>query len=139
MTATDALGHRATDDRRAGAHAGRLRAPHARARSRTGRCGGAWSSAAGCGPARGGPLRGREILVQQRLNVDGTRFRTVRTVADQHAAARFRVRLPAGGSRVVRVTSPGTGGLQARLRTLRLHVPWSSSLTVRPRRRAAAA
>jgi hypothetical protein len=34
---------------------------------------------------------------------------------------------------VVRVTSPGTGGLQARLRTLALHVPWSSSLTVRPR------
>ena len=34
----------------------------------------------------------------------------------------------------MRVTSPGTRGLQARLRTLRLHVPWSSSLTVRPRR-----
>jgi hypothetical protein len=34
---------------------------------------------------------------------------------------------------VIRVTSPGTGGLQARLRTLALHVPWSSSLTVRPR------
>jgi len=80
----------------------------------------------------GGPLRGRDVLVQQRLNVDGTRFRTVRTVRT-NVRGRFRLALPAGGSRVVRVTSPGTGGLQARLRTLRLHVPWSSSLTVRPR------
>ena len=80
----------------------------------------------------GRALRGRDILVQQRLNVDGTRFRTVRTVRT-NGRGRFRVVLPAGGSRVVRVTSPGTGGLQARLRTLRLHVPWASSLTVRPR------
>ena len=35
---------------------------------------------------------------------------------------------------MLRVTSPGTGGLQAGLRTLRVHVPWRSSLTVRPRR-----
>ena len=81
----------------------------------------------------GGALTGRRILAQQRLHVDGATYRTIGTVSTGARGA-FSVRIPAGGSRVLRVTSPGTGGLQARLRTLRLHVPWSSSLTVRPRR-----
>jgi hypothetical protein len=130
VTATDAVGHRAAaEGAPAWLRAGfgrRLRASvNTTLRGRVS-VGGRLRTGAGR------PLRGREILVRQRLHVDGARFRTVRTLRTSARGA-FRLRLPAGGSRVVRVTSPGSGGLQARLRTLALHVPWSSSLTVRPR------
>ena len=130
VTATDALGHRATVEgapvRLRTGFGRRMRASVntrlrgrvlVRGRLRTG---------------AGQPLRGKEILVQQRLHVDGARLRPVRTLRTS-TRGEFRLRMPPGGSRVVRITSPGTRGLQARLRTLRLHVPWSSSLTVRPR------
>jgi hypothetical protein len=80
----------------------------------------------------GGPLPGREITVLQTLRADGAAPELAgRAVTGP--AGRFRVRVPAGAGRVLRVLSPGTGGLQAAARTLRLRVPWSSSLTIRPR------
>jgi hypothetical protein len=131
VTATDAVGHRAVA---IGAPV-RLRAGFGR-RMRSSATTGLRRRVLVRGRLRaaaGGALSGRRILVQQRLHVDGASYRTATTVSTGARGA-FRVRLPPGGSRVLRVTSPGTGGLQARLRTLRLHVPWSSSLTVRPRR-----
>jgi hypothetical protein len=44
------------------------------------------------------------------------------------------VRVAAGASRLLRVHSPGTGGLQAARRTLRFRVPWSSTLRIAPER-----
>jgi hypothetical protein len=130
VTATDAVGHRATV---IGAPV-RLRAGFGR-RMRSSVSTALRGRVLVRGRLRagaGGPLRGREILVQQRQHVDRARYRTVRTMRTT-ARGEFHLRMPSGGSRVLRITSPGTRGLQARLRTLRLHVPWSSSLTIRPR------
>jgi hypothetical protein len=80
----------------------------------------------------GRPLAGREITVMQTLRADGA----VPEVAGRAVTGRrgrFRIRVPAGASRVLRVLSPGTGGLQAARRTLRLRVPWSSTLRIAPR------
>jgi hypothetical protein len=130
VTAIDAVGQRATIT---GAPV-RLRAGFGRrlrSATRAGRSG----SVLVQGRLRAGdgaPLPGRAIAVQQRPRVDGAALRPVGTVTTGRRGT-FRIRVPAGASRVVRVTSPGTGGLQAALRKLRLRVPWSSSLTIRPR------
>ena len=83
---------------------------------------------------RGGPLRGRgRSSSSSACNVDG-RGPERQDGADQRRAADSACVLPAGREPGrARHVARGTGGLQARLRTLRLHVPWSSSLTVRPR------
>jgi hypothetical protein len=81
---------------------------------------------------RGRPLPGREITVTQTPRRDGAAPEPAGS-AMSGASGRFRLRLPAGASRVLRVDSPGTGGLQAARRTLRLRVPWSSSLSIVPR------
>jgi hypothetical protein len=80
----------------------------------------------------GRPLAGREISVFSRLRMDGAGA-ALAGRAVTGARGRFRVRLPAGGSRSLRVVSPGVGGLQAGLRTLRYRVPWRSTLRIRPR------
>ena len=129
-TATDAARAPRHAHRRAGAHARRLRRAawalgqhvarrrvvvHGRLRAAApGRCEARRSGRPAAARGRRGAGRGR---------------RPVRTAP----RGRFRVALRPGAAASLRVTSPGTGGLQARLRTLRLHVPWSSSLTVRPR------
>jgi hypothetical protein len=81
---------------------------------------------------RGGPLAGRQITVLTRLRVNGAREEVAAQAATGPAGG-FRVRLPPGASRAVRVVSPGNGGLQAGLRRLRYRVPWSSTLRIRPR------
>jgi hypothetical protein len=63
--------------------------------------------------------------------VDGAAFRLVGTVRTGRRGE-FRIHLLAGTSRVLRITSPGTGGLQAALRRLHVSVPWRSSLHARP-------
>jgi hypothetical protein len=80
----------------------------------------------------GRPLAGQPITVLARLRVDGAREEVAAT-ATTGPRGRFRVRLPAGASRAVRVVSAGNGGLQAGLQRLRYRVPWSSTLRVRPR------
>jgi hypothetical protein len=77
-------------------------------------------------------LGGRRITVRQRLRVDGA-AQAVAATAVTRRDGRFRVRLPAGGSRVLRVVSPGTGGLQAGISRLRYVVPWASTLRIAPR------
>ena len=49
------------------------------------------------------------------------------------ADGRFRASVAPGPSRSLRVTSPGTGGLQAALRKLFLRVRWRSTLRLAPR------
>jgi hypothetical protein len=83
----------------------------------------------------GRALPGQTITVTQRLRQDGARP-TVAATAQTGPGGRFQVRLPAGGSRVLRVTSPGSGGLQAGLRRLGYRVPWRSTLRIAPRRLA---
>jgi hypothetical protein len=129
-SATDAVGHRAEA---VGAPV-RLRAgfgPRLRSSARTGLKRGKVVRGRLTGRGRG-PLAGREITVESRLRMDGgvpvLAFKGV-TAAD----GRFRIRLPAGASRVLRVISPGTGGLQGARRRLNLRVPWSSTLRIRPR------
>jgi hypothetical protein len=80
----------------------------------------------------GRPLAGQPIAVLARLRVDGAREEVAAT-ATKGRRGRFRVRLPAGASRAVRVVSAGNGGFQAGLQRLRYRVPWSSSLHIRPR------
>jgi hypothetical protein len=79
---------------------------------------------------RGRALAGQPIAVLTRLRVDGA-AEEVAATASTGPGGRFRVRLPAGASRAVRVVSAGNGGLQAGLRRLRYRVPWSSTLRVR--------
>jgi hypothetical protein len=79
---------------------------------------------------RGGPLAGQPVTVLTRLRVDGA-AEEVAATATTGRRGRFRVRLPAGASRAVRVVSAGNGGLQAGLRRLRYRVPWSSTLRAR--------
>ena len=81
----------------------------------------------------GRPLPGRQIAVTQTLRVDGA-VPEVAGTAVTGRRGKFRVRVPAGASRVLRVRSPGTGGLQAAQRTLRFRVPWSSTLRIAPGR-----
>jgi hypothetical protein len=132
-TAADGIGHSATitgtpvrlragfgPRLRASVRGGLRRGPLVRGRLR------AWG---------GRGLAGRTITITQRLRQDGA-GPTVAATAQTGARGRFRVRLPAGGSRALRVTSPGTGGLQAGLRTLGYRVPWSSTLRIEPRRLA---
>jgi hypothetical protein len=80
----------------------------------------------------GRPLAGRAITVIQKVRADGT-TPVVAGRAVTGPRGRFRVRVPAGVSRVLSVLSPGTGGLQAARRKLNLRVPWSSSLRITPR------
>jgi hypothetical protein len=128
-SAVDAVGHRAElvgapvrlragfgRGLRASARGGLARGPVVRGRLR------AWG---------GRPLGGQEITITQRLRVDRAP-RTLAARATTRADGRFRVRLPAGASRALRVTSPGAGGLQAGLRALRYKVPWRSTLRIDP-------
>ena len=80
----------------------------------------------------GKPLRGREITVIQQVRADGT-TPVVAGRAVTGRRGRFRIRVPAGPSRVLSVLSRGTGGLQAARRKLNLRVPWSSTLRITPR------
>lgn len=102
---------------RAGVNGGLRRGPLVRGRLR------AW---------RGLPLSGRAISVFTRVRSDGAREELAGR-AETGRDGRFRIRLPAGASRAVRVVSPGVGGLQAGLRRLRYRVPWISTLRIRPR------
>jgi hypothetical protein len=81
----------------------------------------------------GRALAGRQITVTQTLRADGAAPEVAGTAVTGRRG-RFRVRVPAGASRVLRVRSPGTGGLQAAQRTLRFRVPWSSTLRIAPER-----
>ena len=81
----------------------------------------------------GRALPGRQITVTQTLRADGAAPEVAGTAVTGRRG-RFRVRVPAGASRVLRVRSPGTGGLQAAQRTLRFRVPWSSTLRIAPER-----
>jgi hypothetical protein len=81
----------------------------------------------------GRPLPGRRITVTQTLRADGAAPEVAGT-AITGRGGRFRVRVPAGASRLLRVRSPGTGGLQAAQRTLWFRVPWSSTLRIAPER-----
>jgi hypothetical protein len=129
-SATDAVGHRAVV---AGAPV-RLRAGFGRRLRSSVRAGlGRGKVVRGRLTKPGGrPLAGREITVMQTLRVDGAAPELAgRAVTGPRGG--FRLRAPAGASRLLHVLSPGTGGLQAARRTLHLRVPWSSSLTIRPR------
>lgn len=131
VTATDAVGHRSTIT---GATV-RMRAGFGR-RGRASQRIGLHSRPVVRGFLRSGagkPLPGREITVRQRVRIDRASSQLV-GAARTGRRGQFSLRLPAGASRVVRVSSPGTGGLQAALRTLRLRVPWRSSLVARPKR-----
>jgi hypothetical protein len=78
------------------------------------------------------PLGGQQVSVFTRVRADGQR----EALAGQAVTGPnggFRLRLPAGASRAVRVVTPGDRGLQAGLRRLRYRVPWSSTLRIRPR------
>jgi hypothetical protein len=81
----------------------------------------------------GRPLPGRSITVMQTVRADGARPAVAGT-AITGRGGRFRVPVPAGPSRVLRVRSPGTGGLIAAQRTLHFRVPWSSTLRIDPPR-----
>lgn len=81
----------------------------------------------------GRALPGRQITVVQKLRTDGAASDVAGTAVTGRNG-RFRLRVAAGASRVLRVHSPGTGGLQAARRTLRFRVPWSSTLRIAPER-----
>jgi hypothetical protein len=133
-SATDAVGHRAT---LVGAPV-RLRAGFGR-RLRDSVNRGLERGAVVRGRLRafgGRPLPGRQITVMQTVRADGAKPAVMGT-ATTGRRGRFRVRVPAGASRTLRVRSPGTGGLQAAQRTLRFRVPWSSTLRIAPARIAA--
>ena len=83
----------------------------------------------------GRPLAGQPITVVQTVSMDGAQPQVV-AVAQTGADGRFRATVPPGPSRSLRVTSPGTGGLQAGLRKLFLRVRWRSTLRLSPRVRA---
>ena len=70
------------------------------------------------------------MTVLTRLRVDGA-AEEVAATATTGPGGRFRMVLPAGASRAVRVVSAGNGGLQAGLQRLRYRVPWSSTLHLR--------
>ena len=130
-SATDAVGHRAT----ATGSPVRLRAGFGRGRRRSVRRGlDRGAVVRGRLRARGGrPLPGRAITVMQTVRADGARP-AVAGRAVTGPGGRFGVRVPAGPSRVLRVRSPGTGGLIAAQRTLHFRVPWSSTLRIDPPR-----
>jgi hypothetical protein len=80
----------------------------------------------------GSPLANQTITISQRVRVDGAPLPVVARATTGGRGA-FHVRIPAGPSRVLQVDSPGSNGLLSARRTLRLRVPWSSSLHIRPR------
>jgi hypothetical protein len=130
-SATDAVGHRAT----ATGSPVRLRAGFGR-RIRASVRRGLQRGAVVRGRLRafgGRPLPGRSITVMQTVRADGARP-AVAGRAITGPGGRFRVRVPAGPSRVLRVRSPGTGGLIGAQRTLHFRVPWSSTLRIDPPR-----
>jgi hypothetical protein len=130
-SATDAVGHRAT----ATGSPVRLRAGFGR-RVRASVRRGLQRGAVVRGRLRafgGRPLPGRRITVIQTVRADGARPAVAGT-AITGRSGRFRVRVPAGASRLLRVRSPGIGGLIAAQRTLHVRVPWSSTLRIDPPR-----
>ena len=80
----------------------------------------------------GRPLAGQTIAITQVVAVDGATPQVVAQV-QTGADGRFRATVAPGPSRSLRVTSPGTGGLQAALRKLFLRVRWRSTLRLAPR------
>ena len=80
----------------------------------------------------GRPLAGQPVTVVQTVSMDGAQPQVV-AVAQTGADGRFSATVPPGPSRSLRVTSPGTGGLQAGLRKLFLRVRWRSTLRLSPR------
>ena len=133
-SATDARRSPLVDHAAPGAPAGRLRAAPAARRRARGLSQRAAGRAARCAPTARRPAAGRRVVALQRApGVDGARERQVGG-RDHEPARRFRLRLPAGASRTVRIVAPG-GARRSRPGCARLHVrvPWSSSLTAAPR------